>query len=213
MAQKIVLTGKPITPLRFVKRMSKGKDALKVFTFDMEESGSPAPAKSLPKASKVVFTVFVNDRQLKKAGIDENNIMEQKLLVQGDIVLDVNINDCPGEIGVTTMLLQIIQPKGAAPETAETGEQNKKESKQNNLEQPLGEVVEIPLSDIVIPEALAKTVPNEKKLRVVRAHVEANGKLDMPIIINKKNNNLIETYARYIVAKESNFDTVPVIYK
>lgn len=112
MPQKITITGIPITPLRIVKSMmGKEQNATKVYSFDMQEGGSSIPAKSLPNGSDIMFTVFVNEKQLRKAGIDENNIQDRKILIQGDIVLDIDINLCPGEIGVTTNLIQLIQPK------------------------------------------------------------------------------------------------------
>lgn len=122
MPQKITVTGIPTTPLKMVKAfMGTEQNATKVYSFEMHESGSPNVAKCLPPGSKIEFTVFVNEKQLKKAGLDENNFMENKIMVQGDIIMDLSIDLCPGELGVTSNQLQIIPPKekatGEAPKT------------------------------------------------------------------------------------------------
>lgn len=117
MPQKITLTGKPTSELRVVKAMmGKEHNAPKVYSFDMEESGSPNAAKYLPKGSSIHFTVFVNEKQFKKAGLEESNFQDNKLLVQGELVLDLDLTLCPGEMGVTTNQLQIIAPKEAQEE-------------------------------------------------------------------------------------------------
>lgn len=112
MPQKITLTGIPASPLRIVKSMmAKDNNAPKVYSFDMQESGSSAAPKYLPKGSSITFTVFLNEKQLRKSGLDEKTFQENKILVQGEIVLDLDINLCPGEMGITTTQLQIIPSK------------------------------------------------------------------------------------------------------
>lgn len=119
MAQKITLTGVPVTGLRCLESMSVG--SLKVYSFDLEEKGSPNSPKGLPQSSTILFTVFANSKQLSKANITSANIKSSKLLIQGELSLDVNKNDCPGELGVVATQIQIIVPKeeqkDVAPET------------------------------------------------------------------------------------------------
>lgn len=112
MPQKITLTGTPATGLRIVKElMGKDHNAPKVYSFDMQESGSPAAPKYLPKGSSILFTVFMNEKQLKKAGLDEKTFKDNKLLVQGEIVIDLEMSLCPGELGVAANQIQIIPPR------------------------------------------------------------------------------------------------------
>ena len=115
MPQKITLTGTPITALRIVKElMGKDHNAPKVYSFDMQESGSPAAPKYLPKGSSITFTVFMNEKQFRKAGLDESTFKVNKLLVQGELVIDLDMNLCPGELGVAANQLQIIPPREPA---------------------------------------------------------------------------------------------------
>lgn len=115
MPQKITVTGIPTTPLRMVKAlMGKEHNATKVYSFEMNESGSPTVAKCLLPGSKIQFTVFINEKQLKKAGLDENNFMENKIMVQGEIAMDLSMDLCPGELGVMANQLQIIPPREKA---------------------------------------------------------------------------------------------------
>lgn len=109
MPQKITLTGTPTTPLKIIKSMmGKDHNSPKVYSFDMEESGSPAAPKYLPKGSKILFTVFINEKQLRKSGLEEANFQDNKIMVQGEIVVDLEMSVCPGELGVTANQLQII---------------------------------------------------------------------------------------------------------
>lgn len=112
MPQKITLTGSPATGLRIVKElMGKDHNAPKVYSFDMQESGSPATPKYLPKGSSILFTVFMNEKQFRKAGLDENTFNDCKLLVQGELVIDLEMSLCPGELGVAANQVQIILPR------------------------------------------------------------------------------------------------------
>lgn len=112
MPQKITITGTPKTPLRIVKSMmSKEKNAPKVYSFDMKESGTTVTPKYLPNGSTILFTVFINEKQLRNSGLDEETFKENKIMVQGELVLDLSMSLCPGEMGVAAHQLQVIQPK------------------------------------------------------------------------------------------------------
>jgi len=120
--QKITITGIPKTPLRIVKAMmSKEKNAPKVYSFDIKESGTTVTPKYLPKGSTILFTVFINEKQLRNAGLDEETFKDNKIMVQGEIVLDLSMNLCPGEMGVTAFQLQVLQPKEKQQENDNNG--------------------------------------------------------------------------------------------
>jgi hypothetical protein len=118
MAHKITLTGKSVSPL-----LSKGA----YYTFDMEESGSPGPPKGLPSSSTITYTVFINQKQLKKAGVTEENIQTQEIMVKGEPTLDVPVDDCPGEIGVTCFQVSIISEKQKQKEPVKVDQEPLKE--------------------------------------------------------------------------------------
>lgn len=98
---------------------------MKVYSFEMKEDGSPTPVKYLPRASSVMFTVFINERQLKSAGLDENSIANRKIMVQGELTRVVHLREggCPGEFAVTTRQLKVV-PEKAPKGEAKQGEKN-----------------------------------------------------------------------------------------
>ena len=69
MPHKITLTGTPVSSL-----CKKGS----FYTFDMEESGSSASPKGLPGGSTITYTVFINEKQLKKAGLTNKQSRNKK---------------------------------------------------------------------------------------------------------------------------------------
>lgn len=117
MGQSITLIGAPVGPLRLEEKyMLKEPTALKVYSFDMREDGSATPVKYLPRASKIVFTVFINERQLKGAGLDLDSIdsiQSKKIMVQGELVKLVHLKggERSGELAVTTRQLRVIPEK------------------------------------------------------------------------------------------------------
>lgn len=111
MPAKITLTG-------FLKKMKIIKNPIRPNQsnwnmYEMEESGSPAPPKGLPLASKVHYTVIMNDRQHKKfhQELEENNLSwrDTKVAIIGEITLDIAANIIEGEIGIIPMQIQIIE--------------------------------------------------------------------------------------------------------
>lgn len=210
MPHKVTLTGKPVSPLR-----EKGA----YYTFDMEESGSPGPPKGLPKSSTITYTVFINQKQLKKAGLTEKNIRTQKIMVQGEPTLDVPVDDCPGEIGITCFQVSIIpdQQKQKEPVVKEEPEPLKEEvQKEGEDVQPKGpEGTEdfILLEQIRVPEEFLNTRPNPHKTQIVIDYVKKAGHLDEPITINRETTMLTDGYRRYVVAKQLKMAVVPVAYE
>lgn len=209
MAHKITLTGKPVSALRLKKNF---------YTFDMEEKGSPAAPKGLPKSSTIIYTVFINQKQLKKAGLTEENIQDQKIMVQGEPTLDIPVDDCPGEIGVVCFQVSVIpeKQKEAVKEEKEPAKEPEKKEEAKAGEQPKGpEGTEdfVALDDIKVPEEFLKYQPSQYKTQLVIDHVKQSGILDEPITINRETGMLTDGYRRYVVAEKLDMKTVPVMYE
>jgi hypothetical protein len=206
MPHKIILTGNPVSSLR-----QKGA----YYTFDMEESGSPGPPKGLPSSATITYTVFINQKQLKKSGLTEENIQIQKIMVQGEPTLDVPIDDCPGEIGVICFQVSIIPEKQKQEESIKLDQEPlKKEVKADKRHKgPKGTEDFISLEQISVPEAFLNSRPNPEKTQQVVDYVKQTGYLDEPIIINRETKILTDGYRRYIVAKKVKMDVVPVAYE
>jgi len=207
MPHKITLTGKPISSLR-----QKGS----YYTFDMEENGSAAVPKGLPKSSTITYTVFVNQKQLNKAGLTNKNIQTEKIMVQGEPTLDMPIEDCPGEIGVVCFQVSIIPEKKALVNANLNPEKEEVKAEENPQVKPKGpEGTEdfILLDQIIVPEEFLNSHPNPEKTQKVVDYVKRTGHLDEPIVINRDTKTLTDGYRRYIVAKKEKMDVVPVSYE
>ncbi|MGM0890944.1 MAG: plasmid stabilization protein, partial [Bacillota bacterium] len=74
--------------------------------------------KGLPGGSTITYTVFLNQKQLQKAGLTAKNINQQKIMVQGEPTLDVSVEDCPGEIGLICFQVSILPEKPEKKETS-----------------------------------------------------------------------------------------------
>lgn len=206
MPHKITLTGKPVGSLR-----QKGS----YLAFDMEEKGSPGSPKGLPKCSTITYTVFINQKQLKKAGLTEENIQTQKLLVQGEPTLDVPVDDCPGEIGVICFQISIIPEKQKEKEADKPSQESVKEpvKAEEKLKGPEGTEDFVSIETIVVPEEFLNSHPNPQKTQQVIDYIKRKGYLDEPITINRDTKILRDGYRRYIVAKREKLNLVPVIYE
>lgn len=207
MPHKMTLTGKPVSSLR-----QKGT----YHTFDMEENGSPGAPKGLPKSSTITYTVFINQKQLKKAGLTEDNIQTQKIMVQGEPTLDVPVEDCPGEIGVVCFQVSIIPEKQKEKDSDKVSLQPVVKEEVKSEEKPKGpEGTEdfVLLEQISVPEEFLNSHPNPEKTQQVIEYVKRTGYLDEPIIINRETKILSDGYRRYIVAKKVKLNLVPVAYE
>ena len=63
------------------------------------------------------------------------------------------------------------------------------------------------LTDIIIPDYLAESTPNEVKINRVKRYFIKYGELDKPIIINHKK-ELVDGYIRYLTLKEFDVEDV-----
>lgn len=211
MPHKITLTGQPCSPLR-----SCGES---VFSFDMEEGGSGTAPKGLPLSKPISYTVFVNKKQIKKAHLENENIQEITLIVQGEPTLDIPMDECPGEIGLICFSLSIMPRKEAAesnaPESTIVSEEIKQAVEQIAVAtevKPEGTDVIIPLTAISVPEDFFKTTPNKRKTQQVIEYVQEHGHLDEPICVEKETLVLVDGYRRYLVAQSLKMTHVPVVY-
>lgn len=208
MPHKITLTGKPVSTLRSKKNC---------YTFDMEEKGSPAAPKGLPKSSTITYTVFISQKQLKKAGLTEENIQNEKIMVQGEPTLDVPVDDCPGEIGVVCFQVSLIpekQKEAVKADKKPVKEPEKKEEVKEKEQPKIPEGTEdfVALDQIKVPEEFLKYQPTPYKTQLVIDHVKQSGMLDEPITIDRETKVLIDGYRRYIVAQKLDMKMVPVMY-
>lgn len=204
MPHKMTVTGTPVSALT-----DKGS----FYTFDMEEKGSKAAPKGLPRSSAITYTIFINKKQLQKAGLTAQNIKKQKLMVQGEPTLDVPVEDCPGEIGLICFQVAILpdqNEKKASPKAVESPAPPKPKEKPKA---PAGTEDFISLKEIVVPEAFLNSHPNPDKTQQVVKFVEQSGHLDEPLMINRDTKMLTDGYRRYIVAQQLKLEQVPVAYE
>jgi len=204
MPHKMTVTGTPVSAL-----CKKGS----FYTFDMEEKGSVASPKGLPGGSTITYTVFLNEKQLKKAGLTDKNINQKKLMVQGEPTLDVSVEDCPGEIGLICFQVSILPEKPDKKETTEPIKIQAAEKLQEKPKSPKGTEDFIALKEIVVPKAFLNSHPNPEKTQQVINYVKQNGHLDEPLTINRETNLLTDGYRRYIVAQQLELEIVPVVYE
>lgn len=212
MPHKITLTGIATSTLRVDGSL---------LSFDMEEKGSTAAPKGLPVSKEISYTVFLNSKQLKKAGLDETNLSNTKIMVQGEPTLDMPFDQCPGEIGVICFQLSVIPEK----KEVKKEEENAKQEIQQAVEQVAGVVEEkkervpegtedtVPLQSITVPKEFLQFTPNLQKTQIVIDFVKANGYLDEPITLDKATLTLVDGYRRYVVATHLNLKEVPVNYR
>jgi hypothetical protein len=177
----------------------------------MEESGNPSSPKGVPSGSTITYTVFINQKQLKKAGLTEVNIQSQKIMVQGEPTLDVPVDDCPGEIGVICFQVSIIPEKQKQKEPVKVDQEPLKEKVKPKG--PEGTEDFISIEKVSIPEAFLNSTPNPEKTQQVLDYVKQTGYLDKPITINRDTKILTDDYRRYIVAKKVEIYLVPVAYE
>ncbi len=197
MAAKITITGMPVGNI--VK-------TAEYFRFEMEEGGSPAPPKGLPVASVMTFTVLVSTKAGKKLGFPRKPA--HRLLVQGELVADLPLSQCPGEIGVIAFKVEEILPKEAEPQSTPVA----------SVSPPplpdLSAYPVVPLEQIAIPDAFQRTPPSAQRTAELQAQIRERGQLDEPLVVERtvepSGYLLRDGYRRYLIARQFGWDTVPV---
>lgn len=211
MPHKLTITGTSSSKLR-----KNGE----IFSFDMNEGDSPSGPKGLPVSQSISYTVFLNKKQLTKAGIDEKNIRNLKLLVQGEPTLDIPLDQCPGEIGVICFQISIIPEKpqntkkeGPAVQEVKQVVEQIAATSEPIITLPAGAEDMVPFESVIVPKEFLQFKPNPQKTKMVIDFVKNHGHLDEPITINMKTKALVDGYRRYIVAQQLKMAQVPVIYQ
>ncbi|EJW14324.1 plasmid stabilization protein [Paenibacillus alvei] len=214
MAHKIVLTGFPKSPLRSLEP---------IYTFDMTESSGPVP-KGLPKPeNSITYTVFLNQKQLKKIEDTLVNFETTKYMIQGEPTLDVAVSDCPGEIGVLCSTIQVIpdKKKDSSNDNHESAASIEDSFGEKSISSVAYEEVaatssdrptQLSLNSIKIPDDFLQKTPRREKVLDKIQYIQDTGKLDQPIVLDEAN-TLVDRYTRYLAAKELNLETVEVTYK
>lgn len=202
MPQRIILTGTPVSLVRWIKEMKEEKNDprrrnIRVYAFEMEEEGMGSTPKALPKSSKVQFTVFCNETQLKKAEIFGHSRIKDRMRVTGEIVLDVPVQLCPGEIGIMALQVEIMPPR-----------KSKKFGDYTVSKIP----VDVDIDTIIMNDYMANLPITENKRTQTRNYTKKHMTIERPLVVVRKNNHLVEGVAEYLAAMEFGVKTVPVKY-
>lgn len=202
MGAKIVLTGVRAGELRKTD---------KYYAFEMILGGSPTAPKGLPLPSASVhYTVFVGLKAAKRANLEFVSA-EQKWLVQGEIVLDVPVDECPGEIGVVAYQISVLP---AFEEPVVVGEAQAEVAATVDTA-AVAEVVDFQMVSIELihlPEKFQGARLNPKKTESLREWIIQNGKLDKPLDVCVEGGEywLSDGYRRYVIAGEAGLTEVPI---
>jgi hypothetical protein len=112
------------------------------------------------------------------------------------LVADLPLAECPGEIGVIAFKVEEILPKEAPP-----------------LPDLLAYPV-VPLEQITIPDAFLRTTPSAQRTAELQAQITERGQLDEPLVVERTVEPpgylLRDGYRRYLIARQFEWDTVPV---
>lgn len=177
------------------------------YAFEMSLGGSPTAPKGLPLASdSIQYTVFVSLKAGNRAHLEDAS-SEQKWLVQGEVVLDIPVNECPGEIGVIAFQISELvrkeadlkDPIVATGEVATTVESE-------------SEVRMVSFDLIHLPEKFEGARLNARKTEPLREWVAEHGHLDKPVDVRVEDGvySLVDGYRRYVIAGERGFTEIPV---
>lgn len=178
------------------------------YRLSMEEGGTLYPPKGLPSASQPIsYTVLVSRKLGSQLGLPDTS---QRLLIQGELTLDLPLNECPGEIGVIAFQGQVIPERKPEPKAAPPTPPAFKERSWPDLSQH----PQIAVTDIKIPAAFLVRKPNKAKTEALKSAVATQGQLDEPIVVRPTLDGsgyvLFDGYRRYLVARELGWTTVPV---
>lgn len=203
MSHKITLTGTPTSELRSVGD---------IFNFDMTQTTKNI-AKGLPMPENpIVYTVFLNKKQLNKLSVSKQEFPTLNLLVQGEPTLDIPIPNCPGEIGVLCIQIGRVPNKEKKNEEDVIAEKEAQAACKEVAATATPAMEWIDITQILISEKFQKTPPNPLKVAEKKEIIQRSGEFDKPLVLSKKN-VLQDGYSRYVAAVELGFHEVPVRYK
>ena len=72
------------------------------------------------------------------------------------------------------------------------------------------EVINVLISDIIIPDEFTKTTPKNSKVERIREYFNVYNTIDEPVTISSSN-ILMDGYIRYLIAKEHNIQLIPCV--
>lgn len=72
------------------------------------------------------------------------------------------------------------------------------------------DVINVLISDIIIPDEFTKTTPKNSKVERMRDYFNVYNTIDEPVTISSSN-VLMDGYIRYLIAKEYNMQSIPCV--
>jgi hypothetical protein len=141
--------------------------------------------------------------------------------VQGELVADLPLSQCPGEIGVIAFKIEEILPKDApVPDSVPTvpappGRHKAPPSAPSVGSRPdLSAYPVLPLEQIAIPDEFQRTLPSAQRTAELQAQIREQGQLDEPLVVQHTGEApgylLKDGYRRYLIALQLGWVAVPV---
>lgn len=199
---------------------SPANENVNLYCLEFEENGSKSSPKSLPMASDIAVTVMMNEKQynklqnsLKNAGFEV--LVGTKIVVQGEITIDMPMDVVSGDMGVITYQAEPVVPKKDNPKEKPKDEKqaqqktkspkvpkpdppNPKDKKaiqqprpvkrvwiNNEAKQHADNTEAIPLTQISIPQEFAEKPPHPEKVEYCMQIYKQNNAFDKPVILKK----------------------------
>lgn len=224
MALVLAITGTPISSLRIANPIdltnknveaSKDNDNRKnnnnnrfrnppkppVYYFFMREACMTIPSE-LPVTKDVIFTIFCSEKQLRKAGLTNENIKNVMLKMRGGVCTGVKTDKFQGQFCVSIFELEII-------------DNNPAKRKNPKVKLPTidwkQESIEMPVEEITVPDNMRFTGKSIVRYEETKRYIKENGKLDKPVVITQQK-AVYANFYRYLAARDLGFKTIPVIY-
>ncbi len=177
------------------------------FVADLETGGSSTAPAGLPLPSKsITYTVFVSLKAARKAHLD-TAAKDQKWVIQGELCLDLPLDQCGGEIGVVAYQITEMAGKSPAPEAPSSA------SPVPPTPPDVADCPKVRLSELRIPEIFLGSRLNRAKTQAVRDFVATHQSIDKPITVCRDDEGtlwLVDGYRRYVVASEAGLSEVPI---
>lgn len=177
-------------------RSVSSPNGVKWHCLEITTGGSPNAPKGLPTpSSDIDITILLNDKQLNKLN-DESKLSQvklvgSKLLIQGELILDLSYEVLNGDIGVICFQAENLDAKKnmQAQNTAETIQPEQEPASEpsaptNPKEQPFKNPME--LESILIPELYKQSTPREEKIIAAIQYYEQHGSFDTAILLEQK---------------------------
>ncbi len=198
---KITLTGSVTSSWRQVAQY---------FVADLETGGSSTAPAGLPLPSKnITYTVFVSLKAGRKVGL-ETAPKDKRWVIQGELCLDLPLDQCSGEIGVVAYQISEMTAKASGTTSAAASVSTATVPAFNS---DLAQAPTMRLAELRIPEKFLGSRLNPVKTQAVRNFVADHHTIDKPITVCRDEEGtlwLVDGYRRYVVAAEAGLTDVPV---